>query len=330
MEFMKLYLPDRIQWDQESLTETSGRLVVTPLERGFGRTLGTAIRRVMLSSLEGAAPVSVTIKGASHEFSALPGVRQDASDIVLNVKSLSIRHDGDEPGRLILKADKAGVYTAASLVGDPGIRVTNPDQEIAEITGKGGLDLTIMVEKGKGFVTVDEWFNSGRGQDIGTILVDSWFCPVKKVNYTVESARVGDRTDYDSLHLEIRTDGSLTPVEAMEKTCAILVQHFRMIMEGNSVEVPEEEPSPEPKPAQTRKPAARPETGGSDSLAIDDEEFGLDRKYVNILKSAGIDSVGGLTAMTAEQLKACNGVGDKTFQVIMEKLASKGLKLRTE
>jgi DNA-directed RNA polymerase subunit alpha len=151
MEFMKLYLPDRIQWDQESLTETSGRLVVTPLERGFGRTLGTAIRRVMLSSLEGAAPVSVTIKGASHEFSALPGVRQDASDIVLNVKSLSIRHDGDEPGRLILKADKAGVYTAASLVGDPGIRVTNPDQEIAEITGKGVSGSDHHGGEGQGF-----------------------------------------------------------------------------------------------------------------------------------------------------------------------------------
>ncbi len=324
MEFMKLYLPDRVQWDGESLTETYGRLVITPLERGFGRTLGTAVRRVMLSSLEGAAAVSVTIKGVSHEFSALPGVRQDASDIVLNVKSLSIRHDGDEPGKLILKADKPGIYTAASLVGDPGIRVTNPEREIAEITGKGGLDLTIMVEKGKGFVTVDEWYNSGRGQDIGTILVDSWFCPVKKVNYTVESARVGDRTDYDSLRLEITTDGSLTPVEAMEKTCAILIQHFKMIMEGDQTEAPAAEPTDD------GKAAAKSEAGGTDSTPIDDEEFGLDRKYANILKTAGVDTVGTLTAMTEGQLKGLKGVGDKTFQVVIEKLASKGLKLRTE
>ncbi len=328
MEFMKLYLPDRIQWDQETLTETNGRLVITPLERGFGRTLGNAIRRVMLSSLEGAAPVSVSIKGASHEFSALPGVRQDASDIVLNVKSLSIRHSGDEPCTLVLKAEKPGVYTAASLTGDPMLKVTNPEQEIAEITGKGVLDLSILVEKGKGFVTVDEWFNTGRGHDIGTILVDSWFCPVKTVNYTVESARVGDRTDYDCLYIDITTDGSLSPVEAVEKTCAILVQHFRMIMEGTNNEVPEEAPAEKAAPA--RKASAKAKSSAWDSVPIDDEDFQMDRKYVNILKSAGIETVGGLTAMTADQLKAFNGVGDKTLQVINEKLALKGLKLRTE
>lgn len=326
MEFMKLYLPDRIQWDQDSLTETTGRLMISPLERGFGRTLGNAVRRVMLSSLEGAAPVSVTIKGASHEFSALPGIRQDASDIVLNVKSLSIRHDGEEPLTLRLKADKPGVYTAASLVGDPLLTVTNPDQEIAEITGKGVLDLVIVVEKGKGFVTVDEWFNSGRGQDIGNILVDSWFCPVKTVNYTVESARVGDRTDYDCLYIDITTDGSLTPAEAVSKTCSILVKHFSMIMEGTPGEEPED--SPQEKAAPAGKTGVR--AGSWDSVPIDDEDFQMDRKYVNILKSAGIETVGGLTAMTADQLKAFNGVGDKTLQVINEKLALKGLKLRTE
>lgn len=328
MEFMKLYLPDRIQWEQETLTETTGRLVITPLERGFGRTLGNAMRRVMLSSLEGAAPVSVTIKGASHEFSALPGVRQDASDIVLNVKSLSIRHDGEEPCTLTLKADKPGVYTAASLSGDPVLRVTNPEQEIAEITGKGVLDLTILVEKGKGFVTVDEWFNTGRGQEIGTMLVDSWFCPVKTVNYTVESARVGDRTDYDCLYIDITTDGSLTPREAVEKTCAILVQHFRMVMEGTGAEATGE--TGVEKDAPVKKAGGRSGSSTWDSVPIDDEDFQMDRKYVNILKTAGIETVGGLAAMTADQLKAFNGVGDKTLQVINEKLALKGLKLRTE
>jgi DNA-directed RNA polymerase subunit alpha len=325
MEFMKLYLPDRIQWEQETLTETHGRLAITPLERGFGRTLGNAMRRVMLSSLEGAAPVSVTIKGASHEFSALPGIRQDASDIVLNVKSLSIRHTGEEPGVLSLKEDRPGVYTAASLKGDSFLSVANPEQEIAEITGKGVLDLTITVEKGKGFVTVDEWFNSGRGQEIGTILVDSWFCPVRKVNYTVESARVGDRTDYDCLYLDIDTDGSLTPQEAVQKTCDILIQHFRMIMEGESAQETPEETTSAPVSSDTGKISA-----SWDSVPLDDEDFQLDKKYVNILKSAGFETIGGLIAMTASQLKAFNGVGDKTLQVINEKLELKGLKLRTE
>lgn len=327
MEFMKLYLPDRIQWDRETLTETRGRLTVTPLERGFGRTLGNAMRRVMLSSLEGAAPVSVVIRGASHEFSALSGIRQDASDIVLNVKSLSIRHAGDEAGTLSLKADKPGVYTAASLKGDDFLSVANPDQEIAEITGKGELDISIAVEKGKGFVTVDEWFNSGRGQEIGEILVDSWFCPVKKVNYSVESARVGDRTDYDCLYIDIVTDGSLSPVEAVEKTCDILIQHLGMIMKGETEQEPGETPEEE-----AASPPAKPTGGepGWDSVPLEDEDFQMERKYVNILKTAGIETVGGLIAMTASELKALNGVGDKTIMVINEKLTEKGLKLRTE
>ncbi len=322
MEFMKLHLPDIIEWDNDTLSDVYGKMTVTALERGFGRTLGTALRRVMLSSLEGAAPVSVSIKGAEHEFSVLNGVLEDVPDIILNVKSLAVRYSGDETVCLTLKADKPGIYTAASFECDEGVTVANPDLVIAEITEESGeLDITIDVERGKGFVTQDEWYNSSKGREIGTILVDSWFCPVKKVNFEVESARVGDRTDFDRLNIEVTTDGSISPSDAIENSTKILMRHFEMIL-GIGLEEPVteiEEPS-EDTVAEEETPAVE-ETLAED---VDLADTDLSKRYIKILSAGGIATINQLAAKTAEELLELRNFGAASLDVVRELLETYG------
>jgi len=320
MEFMKLHLPDIIEWNDETLTDTYGRMTVTALERGFGRTFGTALRRVMLSSLEGSAPVSVSIKGAEHEFSVLTGVLEDVPDIILNVKSLSVKYDGDETAQLFLKADKVGVYTAESFECPEDVTISNPDQLIAEITEDSGeLDIVVDIQRGKGFVTQDEWYNSGKGREIGTILVDSWFCPVKKVNFEVESARVGDRTDFDKLNIEVTTDGSISPRDAIESSTKILMRHFEMIL-GIGLEEPEleieeletDEDAMEEAPVVENEPAADVDLADTD----------LSKRYVKILSAGGIATVDQLAAKTADELLELRNFGAASLDVVKELLES--------
>ncbi len=330
MEFMKLHLPDIISWDDESLTEKYGRMTVTALERGFGRTLGTALRRVMLSSLEGAAPVSVSIKGAEHEFSILSGVLEDVPDIILNVKSLAVRYSGDETVCFTLKVDKPGVYTAESFVCDEGVTIANPDQVIAEITEDNGeLDITVDVERGKGFVTQDEWYNNSKGREIGTILVDSWFCPVKKVNFEVESARVGDRTDFDRLNMEVTTDGSISPKDAIENATKILMKHFEMILgigieepvqeeEFVEVDVAVEEEASEETAAVVNEPATED---------VDLADTDLSKRYVKILSAGGIATINQLAAKTANELLELRNFGAASLDVVRKLLEAHGRSL---
>lgn len=328
MEFMKLHLPDIIRWDSETLTDVYGRMTVTALERGFGRTLGTALRRVMLSSLEGAAPVSVSIKGAEHEFSVLNGVLEDVPDIILNVKSLSVRYDGAETVQLTLKADKPGVYTGESFECPEGVTISNPDQVIAEITEDSGeLDISVDIERGKGFVTQDEWYNSGKGREIGTILVDSWFCPVKKVNFEVESARVGDRTDYDCLNIEVITGGSISPKDAIENSTRILMRHFEMILgigleepESETVEIEADEEAMEEAPVVVDEPAA-------EDVELADTD--LSKRYVKILSAGGIATINQLTVKTADELLELRNFGAASLDVVKELLETYGRSLAT-
>ncbi|MCK5034865.1 MAG: DNA-directed RNA polymerase subunit alpha [Candidatus Sabulitectum sp.] len=326
MEFMKLHLPDVIEWDNDTLTDVYGRMTVTALERGFGRTLGTALRRVMLSSLEGAAPVSVSIKGAEHEFSVLTGVLEDVPDIILNVKSLSVNYDGDETIQLLLKADKPGVYTAESFECPEDVTISNPDLLIAEITEESGeLDIVVDVERGKGFITQDEWYNSGKGREIGTILVDSWFCPVKKVNFEVESARVGDRTDYDKLNIEVITDGSISPRDALESATRILMRHFEMILGigleepvSDTVEVETDEEAMEEAPVVVDEPAAED---------VDLADTDLSKRYVKILSAGGIATIDQLATKTAAELLGLRNFGAASLDVVKELLESHGRSL---
>jgi DNA-directed RNA polymerase subunit alpha len=323
MEFMKLHLPDIIEWDSETLTDIYGRMTVTALERGFGRTLGTALRRVMLSSLEGAAPVSVSIKGAEHEFSVLNGVMEDVPDIILNVKSLSVMYDGEETVQLVLKADKPGVFTGASFECPEGVAISNPDQVIAEITDSGTeLEISVDVERGKGFVTQDEWYNTGKGREIGTILVDSWFCPVKKVNFEVKSARVGDRTDYDRLSIEVTTDGSISPKDAIENATRILMRHFEMVL-GIGLE----EPAPEI--VETEEETVEAEASVAEAAAedVDLADTDLSKRYVKILSAGGIATIDQLAAKTESELLELRNFGAASLNVVRELLETHGRSL---
>jgi DNA-directed RNA polymerase subunit alpha len=316
MEFKSLYLPDIISWDEDGSTDRYGRLVISPLERGFGRTLGNALRRVMLSSLEGAAPVSLRIKGVSHEFSSIPGVIQDVPDIILNTKLLNIRFDGQGTGTLTVKASKPGVVTGADMNGSEDLRITNPEQVIAELSDKTDLDMEISVERGKGYITSDEWREAGRGSEPGTILLDSWFGPVRKVNYQVESARVGDKTDFDKLVLEISTDGSISPLEAVETSCEILLRHFRMILDGE-VEVEE----------TTEEGSDDSENSYEDKNLRDTD---LSPRLVNCMAAGGIITLADLASRTRNDLLSLRNFGQASLKTVEDELAIYGLALRTE
>jgi len=316
MEFKSLYLPDIISWDEETGTDRYGRLVISPLERGFGRTLGNALRRVMLSSLEGAAPVSVKIKGVAHEFSTIPGVVQDVPDIILNIKLLNMRFDGEGTGTLTLKATSPGIVTGGDMKSADGIRVTNPEQVIAELSDDTDLDMELSVERGKGYITSDEWRDVGRGTEPGMILIDSWFGPVRKVNYEVESARVGDRTDFDKLLLEVVTDGSMTPQEAIETSCEILLHHFRMILEG---EVPAQERAQE-------GPEEAEDVFEDRSLRDTD----LPPRLVNCMAAGGIGTLSELASKTRNDLLSLRNFGQASLRTVEDVLSEYGLALSAE
>jgi DNA-directed RNA polymerase subunit alpha len=311
MEYRSLHLPDRVEWDEESLTETSGRLFITPLERGFGRTLGNALRRVLLSSLEGAAPVALRIEGASHEFTSLTGVYQDVPDIILNIKSLDLKYSGGGPANLRLDVKGPATARGSDLKGDSSVTVLNPGQVIAEVGQGSRLKLDVTVERGKGYVKAEEWYDIGRGREIGEILLDSWFGPVRKVDFTVDSARVGDRTDFDSLALEIETDGSITPGEALQSACDILMKHFELILGGD--------------------------VSGSGQTSSDDDEdsvadtplqdTALSPRLVNCLSAGGIETLSDLASKTPSELLSMKNLGQASLRIIADLLEQYGLKL---
>ncbi|MBN1434516.1 DNA-directed RNA polymerase subunit alpha [Candidatus Fermentibacterales bacterium] len=324
MDIRKLHLPDIIQWDEADASDRFGRLVVSALERGFGRTLGNSLRRVLLSSLNGAAPVSVNIEGALHEFTALPGVMQDVPDILLNVKSLDVVFEsGEEEGpgsgeseAALMSIDVEGPasVTAGDLQLDEGLRIVDTSLPIADVAEGGHLRMQISVETGRGYLTVDDWLKMGRGKDIGEILLDSWFGPVRKVNYKVESARVGDRTDFDRLVMEITTNGTMTPREAVEKACGILVRHLRLITG---------EETPGAVPEAVAEEAVEEE---SEDLALD--KTGLSPRLVNCLAAGGIHTLHDLTSRTGKDLLSLRNFGQASLQSLMEMLDERGLSLR--
>ena len=314
MEFKSLYLPDMIRWEEESRTDTFGRLEITPLERGFGRTLGTALRRVLLSSLEGSAPIVLRIEGIEHEFSTIPGVLQDIPEIVLNIKSLVIRLEGDKPGTLNLKAGKKGKYTGNDLKGDSYLEVVNKDQEIVQLNKNSKFSMEIIVERGRGFIAADEWSIHGKEEGAGTILLDSWFCPVKRVNFEVQSARVGDRTDYDHLIMDITTDGSISPEDAIKTACEILIHHLQMIPGGLE---PVEEPVAIVEEKDSREEA----------LATLIEDTGIPTRIVNVLKSEGIKTVSDLLEKTSKEILDIGGFGPSSLEKVNDVLKKIGLSI---
>ena len=291
-----------------------GQFVVEPLDRGYGITLGNSLRRILLSSLPGTAVTSVRIEGVLHEFSVIPGVLEDTADIILNLKRLALKSWSDE-GKLI-RIDKEGPaeVTAGDILADSDVDILNPSQHIAYVDEGARLSMEMSIERGRGYVRADK--NKRGEQVIGAISVDSIFSPVVKANWRVEDTRVGHITDYDRLTVEVWTDGSMSPEEAVSMGSKILSDHLRLFVNltdgAPGVEVGME----------------REEDKRDRLLEMPIEELDLSVRSFNCLKRAGINTVGELTAKTDEDMMKVRNLGKKSLEEVKEKLASLSLALR--
>jgi DNA-directed RNA polymerase subunit alpha len=304
---------------REQLASNRARFDVEPLDRGFGHTFGNALRRVLLSSLEGAAVSSVKIEGVAHEFTTIPGVKEDVTDIILNLKGLVCRLHGDLDEVLVrLVKNKPGKVVAADIDIPAELEILNPDHHIATLAEGGSLEMTLTIRRGTGYVPAEG--NKTPETTIGVIPIDSIFTPIKRVAYNVESARVGQRTDYDKLILDITTNGSLLPEEALRQAAEILVDRLSIFVDmartgptGGGEELLDDSLSLVPSP--------------EDEL-IEELELGV-RSY-NCLKREGIQTIGDLVSKTEAELLNIPNFGKKSIDEVKEKLEERGLALRGE
>ena len=295
-----------------------GKFICEPLERGYGTTFGNSLRRMLLSSLEGAAITSIRIDGVLHEFSTIPGVRDDVTNIVLNLKELCLKMTGNEPRIIRIDVEGEKEVTAADIICDADIEILNPDLHIATVNEDGKLKLEMTVERGRGYVPADK--NKKPDDTIGVIPIDSIFSPVKRVNYTVQDTRVGNVTDYDRLILEVWTDGSLRPEEAVSKAAGILVMHLKLFQ--NMDGLPEEEEEEE---------ATFPEEEEDDSSKVLDmtiEDLDLSVRSFNCLKRANINTVADLAEKTEDDMMKVRNLGRKSLEEVKKKLEELGLTLK--
>lgn len=303
---------------REQLASNRARFEVEPLDRGFGHTFGNALRRVLLSSLEGAAVSSVKIEGVAHEFTTVKGVKEDVTDIILNLKGLVCRLHGDvDEIQVRLVKDKPGKVVAADIDMPAELEILNPDHHIATLSDGGLLEMTITIRRGTGYVPAEG--NKTPDMAIGDIPIDSIFSPIRRVAYHVDSARVGQRTDYDKLVLDITTNGALNPDEALRQAAEILVDRLQMFTDPDRTRATDEMPGL----VQPLTPA-----GGLDEVLIEDLELGV-RSY-NCLKREGIQTVGDLVSKTEAELLNIPNFGKKSIDEVKEKLAERDLSLRGE
>src|SRR5262245_12384690 len=294
-------------------TDTYAQFSAQPFERGFGTTIGNALRRVLLSSIEGAAITAVKIEGVLHEFSSIPGVVEDATDIILNLKQIPLKLHGDDSKTIYLKGMQPGVYTSGNIEHDSDIEILDKSIYIGTVSEGGTLQIEMRVENGRGYISADRNFNEGLG--IGYIPVDSVHSPVRKVNYFVEAARLGQVTDYDKLTLEIWTNGSISPQDALGLAAKLIKDHMQIFIQF------EEKPEPAEEPQEIRHDAVLEHLNKS----VDELELSV-RSY-NCLKNANIRTIGELvTKSEAEMLKTKN-FGRKSLNEIKEILSSMGLSL---
>ena len=300
--------------EQVELTEDYGKFVVEPLERGYGITLGNSLRRILLSSLPGTAVTSVRIDGILHEFSTIPGVVEDTTDIVLNLKKLLVKLHVDEPVTIQVTVDKPGEFLAGDIVVDPSVEILNPDLHIATLQDGGKLEMEITVAKGRGYVSAEK--NKDPEHPIGLIPVDSIFTPVTKVNYTIEDTRVGQITDYDRLVLDVWTDRTIAPDEAVSLAAKIMMEHLKLFTDltesVSDVEIMVE----------------KEEESIDRLLEMTVEELDLSVRSYNCLKRAGINTLAELTRRTEEDMMKVRNLGKKSLAEVKEKLAELGLSLR--
>jgi DNA-directed RNA polymerase subunit alpha len=304
----------------EEVDDQRGIFVIEPLDRGFGFTFGNSLRRVLLSSLEGAAVTSVKIEGVAHEFTTLPGVREDVTDIILNLKSLICRLHGESPEvEVRLQQKGPGAVTAADIQAPAELEILNPELEIANLAEKGKLEITLTIGRGRGYVPSE--LNRGPEHTIGVIPIDSIFSPVRRVSYEVEAARVGQRTDYDKLRMDITTDGSLDPREAIGQAAEILIRQLAIFTDIEKIEGFGEAA------AATDGGVAEPSLAhGMENFPIEELELGV-RSY-NCLKRVGIETIGDLVMKSEGELATIPNFGKKSIEEVKETLATHGLRLR--
>ena len=307
--------PKRLEFERETLTERFGRFYAQPFERGFGTTIGNALRRVLLSSVEGAAITAVKIDGVLHEFSPIPGVVEDATDIILNLKQVPLKMHTDSTKTLYLRADKVGEVKARDIQTDADVEILEPDARIATVSEGGKLNMEMRVKRGRGYISADKNFDDDLG--IGWIPIDSVHSPIKKVNYLVEAARLGQTTDYDKLTVDIWTNGSVTPRDAISLSAKLVRDHLNIFI--NLDESTDEQADAQTEPQQT----------GSLNENLDKsvEELELSVRSYNCLKNANIRTIRELVQKTEGEMLKTKNFGRKSLNEIKEILHSMGLSL---
>lgn len=323
-------LPSKVIRDSSVSTITYGRFIAEPFERGFGTTIGNSLRRVLLSSLEGAAVTSLKIPGAPHEFSSLDGVYEDVTDIVLNVKSLILRMESDEPKVIKVKRNTAGEVRAGDIETDGTVEILNPDLVLATLTADVDFEMEMVVEKGRGFVPVSERM-ADKEKELGRIYVDALFSPVVRVRYQVEETRVGQKTNYDRLIIEIWTKGTeehgavVSPEMALVEAGKILRKHLNPFVEYAE---PSEEPvAIEIEEEQPEKPSAVIDEELKKKLQMNIHDLNLSVRALNCLESANITTVADLVRMTESDLLKVRSFGKTSLREVKRKLADLGLSL---
>lgn len=308
-----LIKPKRLQVESDSLTDCYGKFVAEPFERGFGTTLGNALRRILLSSLQGAAITSVRIKNVQHEFSSVPGVTEDVTDIILNLKGVKVRLHGHEPRNVRIVKKGAGVIKAGDIVTDSNIEILNPDHHIATCGKEADLEVDMTVAMGKGYVPADR--NRDEDAPVGTIPIDAIFSPIQKVNFTVSNARVGQITDYDKLTLEVYTDGSVRPDDAVAFAAKILKEQLQIFINFDESDEPEIEEEDDDRQKI------------NENLYRSVEELELSVRSANCLKNAQINLIGELVQKSEAEMLKTQNFGRKSLNEIKDILAEMGLSL---
>ncbi len=306
--------PKRLEFERDTLTDRFGRFWAQPFERGFGTTIGNALRRVLLSSIEGAAITAVKIEGVLHEFSPIPGVVEDATDVILNLKQIPLKLHGDEVKTLYLRIDRPGEVRARQIETDADVEILEPDAHVATVAEGGRLVMEMRVKRGRGYVSADRNFDEDLG--IGWIPLDSVHSPVKKVNYLVEAARLGQMTDYDKLTLDVWTNGAVTPRDAVSLAAKLLRDHLNIFIAFEELAEPAAEGAGE---------AARPIP--NEHLDKSVEELELSVRSYNCLKNANIRTIRELVQKTEGEMLKTKNFGRKSLNEIKEILATLGLSL---
>ncbi len=308
-------LPGRLVCDESSLTATYGRFIAEPFERGYGITIGNSLRRVLLSSLQGAAVTSVRISGAMHEFSTVPGVKEDAAQIVLNLKQLVVRLHSRDSRTVRLVVEGVGEASAADIETDEGVEILNPGLHIATLNGGAKFEMEIDISTGRGYASAEQ--NRKEDQPIGVIAVDSMFTPVRRASFEVNDTRVGQRTDYNSLVMDVWTDGTVHPAEAMAQGAEILSKHLSIFSRAG--EEPEEE----------EKPLSEEDKKREEYLNLPVSELELSVRSANCLTSMKVKTIRDLVQRGDSEMLKCRNFGKKSLGELKSILAEMGLELGT-